>query len=169
MKPVECEFEAEVLVAVLQARWPDHVDDQLRAHAVGCAICSEVAAVAQAFDGSLEETRASVQLPDASRVWWQAQMRARREAVQAAGRPITAVQLVAFACAVGLLGACFGATSTWFQAALKRVASNAASFDGTAFLAAASTLFAEHGALVIGLVAVIFLVPTAVYVALAKE
>lgn len=169
MKPVECEFEAEVLSAVLQSRWPARVDDRLRAHAACCAICSEVAAVAGAFDGSLEALRASAQVPDASRVWWQAQLRARREAVAAAGRPITAVQLVAFACAVGLLGACFGATSTWFQAALKRFASNAASFDVAAFLTAVSTLFVEHGTLALGLVAVVFLVPTAVYVALVRD
>jgi hypothetical protein len=169
MKPVECEFEAEVLSAVLQSRWPDRVDDELRAHVACCAICSEVEAVAGAFDGSLETLRASAQVPDASRVWWQAQLRARREAVETAGRPITAVQLVAFACAVGLLGACFGATSTWFQAALKRFASNAGSFDVAAFLAAVSKMFVEHGALVVGLVAIVFLVPTAVYVALGRD
>jgi hypothetical protein len=169
MKPVECEFEAEVLGAVLQSRWPDRVDDELRAHAASCAICSDVVAVAGAFDGSLEEMRASAELPDASRVWWQAQLRARREAVKAAGRPITAVQLVAFACAVGLLGACIGATSTWFQAVLKRLASNAAGFDVAPFLTAVSTIFAEHGALVVGLIAIVFLVPTAVYVALGKD
>jgi len=169
MKPVECEFEAEVLGTVLQSRWPDRVDAQLRAHVASCPICSEVASVAGAFDGSLEALRASAQVPDASRVWWQAQLRARREAVAAAGRPITAVQLVAFACAVGLLGACFGATSTWFQATLKRISSNTAGFDVAAFLTAVSTMFVEHGALVIGLVAVVLLVPTAVYVALARD
>lgn len=169
MNPVECQFEAEVLAAVVQSRWPARVDDRLRTHVASCAICSDVAAVAGAMDGALDEMRSGADLPDASRVWWRAQLRARREAVQTAGRPITAVQLIAFACAVGLLGACFGATSTWFQSALKRIASNAAGFDGAAFLAATSTLFAEHGVLVIGLVALVFLVPTAVYVALGRD
>jgi hypothetical protein len=68
-----------------------------------------------------------------------------------------------------LLGACVGATSTWFQSALKRIASNAASFDVAAFLTAVSTMFVEHGALVLGLVALVFLVPTAVYVALGRD
>ena len=169
MNPVECQFEPEVLAAVIQSRWPERVDAQLRAHVASCSICSDVVAVAGAFDGSLEEMRASAEVPDASRVWWQSQLRARREAVAAAGRPITAVQVLAFACAVGLLGACFGATSTWFQSALKRLASNAASFDVAAFLTATTTLFAEHGALVLGLVAIVFLVPTAVYVVLARD
>ena len=56
--------------------------------------------------------------------------------------------MIAFACAVGLLGACFGATSTWFQSALKRIASSAASFDVAAFLTSTITLFVEHGAIV---------------------
>ena len=169
MNPVECQFEPEVLAAVIQSRWPERVDAQLRAHVASCSVCSDVVAVAGSFDGSLEEMRASAEVPDASRVWWQSQLRARREAVAAAGRPITAVQVLAFACAVGLLGACFGATSTWFQSALKRLASNAASFDVAAFLTATTTLFAEHGALVLGLVAIVFLVPTAVYVVLARD
>lgn len=169
MKPVECEFEAEVLAAVLQSRWPDHVQGELRDHAAACAICSEVAAVAVALDGAAEELRASAELSDASSVWWRAQLRARREAVAAAGRPITAVQVVACACAVGLLGACFGATSTWFQAALKRIVSNVPGFDGPAFLAAASTLLADHGVLVLAMVAIVFLVPTAVFVVLGRD
>jgi len=169
MNPVECAFESEVLAAVLQSRWPERVDSKLRAHAASCSICSEVVAVAGAFDGSIEALRASAEVPDASRIWWQSQLRARREAVQAAGRPITTVQVIAFACAVGLLGACFGATSTWFQSALERIASNTAGFDFAAFLTAAGTLFAEHGALVLGLVAIVFVVPTAVYLTLARD
>ena len=169
MNPVECEFESDVLAAVVQSRWPERVDAQLRAHAASCSICSDVVSVASAFDGSLDAMRASAEVPDASRVWWVAQLRARREAVEAAGRPITAVQVIAFACAVGLLGACFGATSTWLQSALKRIASNAASFDPEAFLTATTALFAEHGVLVLGLIAIVFLVPTVVYVALGRD
>jgi hypothetical protein len=169
MIPVECQFESEVLAAVIQARWPERVDAQLLEHSASCAICTEVLTVAGAFEGSLEDMRASAEVPDASRVWWVAQLRARREAVEAAGRPITAVQVIAFACAVGLLGACFGATSTWFQSALKRLASNAANFDAAAFLSATTTLFVEHGALVVGMIAIVLLVPTAVYVALGRD
>ena len=169
MNPVECQFEAEVLAAVLQTRWPERVDRQLREHAASCAICSDAAAVASAIDEGLDELRASANLPDASRVWYRAQLRARQEAVQTAARPITALQLVAFGCAVGLLGACLGATSTWFQLALKRIAANAAGIDRSAFLAAISMFFTEHGVVVMGLVALIFLVPTAVYFALERD
>ena len=81
MNPVECEFEAEVLAAALQSRWPERVDDELRAHVAGCAICSDVIAIARALDDAREEMRASASVPDSSRVWWLAQLRARREAV----------------------------------------------------------------------------------------
>src|SRR5262249_53669066 len=103
-KRVECEFEAETLAAVLQSRWPDRVEAQLRSHAVECAICADVAAVASAIEAEREEMRAAVIVPDSGRVWWMAQIRARREASETAGRPITAAQVIALACAVGLLG-----------------------------------------------------------------
>jgi hypothetical protein len=162
MKPVECEFEEDVLAAVLQSRWPERVDDVLRAHVAACAICSDVAAIAGAIDDAREEMRAAAVIPDSGRVWWLAQMRARREATKTAGRPITAVQVIALACAVGLLGACFGATSLWFQAALGRIESNLAGFSATAFLG-------QHGLIVLALAALLLLVPGAVYLALGRE
>ena len=133
MKPIECEFEAEALAAALQSRWPDRVDAPFREHVQQCVICSDVVAIAGAVDQDREEMRADAMVPDSGRVWWLAQMRARREAAEAAARPITAAQVVALACAVGLIGACFGATSTWFQgwfqAGLRWIGSSAAQRD----------------------------------------
>jgi hypothetical protein len=156
MQSVECEFESEVLAAVVQSRWPERVEPQLRAHAEGCVICSDVAAIAGVIDSAREEMRVSVTVPDSGRVWWLAQLRARREAAKAANRPITAAQLIAGACAVGLTGACFGATSAWFQAALKWLGSNFA-------------LLASHGALALGMAAVLFLVPAAAWLVLRRD
>ena len=169
MRRVECRFEPEVLAAVLQSRWPERVDAGLRDHVAACKICSDVAAIAGAFDEAGEEARACTAVPDAGRVWWLAQMRARREAVQAANRPITTAQLVAFACAVGLLGACFGATSTWFQWAFNRVVSGVSNLDATAMLTSGAGIVAEHATFVLGMIAIVFLLPTAVYFALGKD
>lgn len=169
MNPVECEFEADVFAAVAQSRWPERVEARLREHVAACGVCSDVAAVAGAFEGARDELVSCAAVPDASRVWRLAQIRARREAIQAAGRPITAAQVSAFACAAGLLGACFGATSTWFQAALGRVGSSVAHLDVGPLLSSASKLMVENGAFVLGMVAVVFLVPTAVYVALGRD
>jgi hypothetical protein len=169
MKPVECEFESEVLAAVLQSRWPERVDANLRTHAERCTICSDVAAIAGAVDDAREELRASAIVPDSGRVWWLAQLRARREAAEAAGRPITAAQVIAFACAVGLLGACFGATSLWFQSALRWIRSSLAGVDVKALLLSAIGLLVEHGALALAMAVVLLLVPTAVYIALGRD
>lgn len=162
MKPIECEFESEVLAAAIESRWPEGVDAQLRAHAATCAICSEAALVAGEIGDAREELRASAVVPDSGRVWWLAQIRARREAIEAAGRPITAAHLIALACAAGLLGACFGATSAWFQAALKWIASGSI-----------ASLLAGHAALVagvtVGVAAILVLIPAAAYFAVGRD
>jgi hypothetical protein len=161
MNPVQCEFEPETLAAALQSRFPEHVEAELRAHVAGCAICSEIVAIASVIEDAREEIQPLV--PDSGRVWRMAQVRARREAAEAAGRPITAAQLVAFASAVGLLGACFGATSTRFQAAL------AAGFHAKAAIPAAMGLIVQYGPLVLAMAAVFFLVSTALYLALSRD
>ncbi len=171
MKQIECSFEAEVLAAVLQSRWPERVDAELREHVKGCAVCGDVAAVAGAIESAREETvaYAPTSLPNSGQVWWKAQMRARREAVEAAGRPITAVQIAAFACAMALMGACIGATSSWFQAGLKWVSGEVAAFDPKALLPYATGMIAAHGLLVACMVAMVFVVPVAVYLAIGKD
>jgi len=173
MRKIECEFEADVLSAVLQSRWPDRVDPDLREHARTCTICSDVAAVAGAIECAREETAACAAipdtLPDSGRVWWKAQMRARREAVEAAGRPITAIQVAAFACAMALMGACIGATSSWFQAGLKWAWAEVSGFDAKAFVPYATGLIASHALLAAGMVAMILVVPVAVYLAIGKD
>jgi hypothetical protein len=154
----ECEFEPEVLAAVVQSRWPHRVDAELRSHAAGCPICQEAALVAGAIDAAREAEYAQVKLPDAGKVWWLAQWKARREAAQAAARPITITELIAVACTVGLLGACFGATSEWFQAALHWFQGAVSQID-----------FAQHALLAVGMGAVLFLVPAVAWLALRKE
>ena len=158
MKPTSCEFEGEVLAAALEARWPEGAGAQLREHASACVICSELALAVCAVRDDREELRASATIPDVGHVWWQAQLRARREAIAAADRPITIVQMIAFACAAGLLGACFGATSEWFQVVFKRFASNPL-----------ATLLGEHMMVGVGMAAVLLLLPAAAYFVMERE
>jgi len=169
MKRVECEFEAEVLSATLQSRWPDRVDSELRAHVASCTICSDVIAVAAVLEQGREDMQACAVVPDSGRVWWLAQLRARREAAQAAGRPITAVQVIALAAAMGLLGACFGATSKWFQSSLGWFGSSLAALKIPALLPSVLSLVAEHGALALAMAAIVLLVPAAVYFTMLRE
>lgn len=165
MKRVDCPFEADTLAAAVQGRWPDRVDCELRAHILGCEICTDVAAVAGALDNDRDELRSQVVVPDSGRVWWLAQLRARREAAQTAARPITAAQVIAFACAVALLGACFGATSTWFQAAVHTLSASVRDLDAHALI----PLLVEHGALAAAMLALFVLVPAVVYLTVSKE
>lgn len=161
MTPIECEFEPEVLAAVIQSRWPERADPQLRVHVADCQVCADVAAVAAAIENSREELRGVTAIPDSGRVWWLAQMRARREAVKTAGRPITVAQVLAFACAMGLIGACFGATSTWFQGWLRETYSSL----GPALMSA----MVEHGALTAAVAVLVLLVPAAVYLVVVRD
>ena len=132
VKLVECEFESDVLAAVLQSRLPD------ASARTRCGLCDLLRRCGHRRAPLTTPARKCAQnavVPDSGRVWWLAQMRARREATKAAGRPITAIQVIALACAVGLLGACFGATSLWFQCALRRVESALAGFSAATFVA----------------------------------
>jgi len=153
--PFECEFESETLAAVLQSRWPERVDATLREHIAGCPICSDVTVIAGVIEAAREEMSASVTVPDSGSVWRRAQLRARREAAEAANRPITAAQVIAFACALGLLGVCARAVF--------------AELDFGASLPAATTLMAQHGALLLAVGAMLFLIPAAVYLAMGRD
>jgi hypothetical protein len=129
----ECEFEADVLAGRLNAALVEHL--------AVCDSCREAAIVASALEQAAQEARTVAAPPDAAIVWWRATLRARREAARAAARPLTAMQVIAFASAVAFVGACFGATSRGFQAALaffsERAAPLAALVSGHAVLAGA--------------------------------
>jgi hypothetical protein len=163
MTSTECAFEEEVLAAVVESRWSETVDAHLREHAASCAICRDLVEVSSAIGEVRDQMPAPALIPDAGRVWWIAQLRARREAIKEAGRPITAAHVIAFACAVGLAGACFGATSAWFQAALRWLAS------GRDLVPSATALIVQHGAIAAGMAVLLFLVPAAVYLAMGRE
>lgn len=165
----ECGFEAEILAAVVQSRWPEQAEASLRSHAAECAVCGEVAAIAISMAEAREEARTHTGIPEASRVWWRAQLRARREAAKSAGRPITAAQVIAFACAAGLLGACFGATSTWFQAVVGGLISSASGLGLPQLGSSVAALISQYGAWLAAGGVVLLLVPTAIYLAFLRE
>ena len=99
----ECPREQEVVSAVSGGHWPERCDEELRAHAAGCPICAEVAAIAAALQADRGALWREAHVPPAGRVWWRAEMRARHEAARKAAQPITIAQAVAGASVVGLL------------------------------------------------------------------
>lgn len=169
MKFLECEFEADVLAAALQSHWPEQTDASLRAHVAACPVCSAVVAIAGSMEEAREEMRTQTRIPESGRVWWLAQLRAQREAAKAAGRPITAAQVIAFACAAGLLGACFGATSTWFQSVLAKLSATAAGLRIAELLPPAAAMITGYGFWLLAVGAVLLLIPTAIYLAFLRD
>ncbi len=147
----ECPMEADALFAAIHDQWAPG----LREHVAGCPVCADVAVVAGAVGVEAETAVAAVELPEAGRVWWMAQLRARREAAKTAGRPITAIQVLAFSAAMGLLGACFGATSEWFQ--------------GTVRWAGAIQLPWTTVAGIAGLAALVLVVPFAIVAVIGRD
>lgn len=169
MKPVtECASEEEVMAAALRGRWPERVPADLLTHLENCEYCRDLVEVAGCIAEAGEIMRDETTLPEAGRVWWVSQMRARREAIRTAGRPITAVQVAALGCAAGLAGACFGATSSWFQGALRWLQAKAGFWDtgvGPSFLAVLSA----HIFIALGILAALIVLPAVLVLALGRD
>jgi len=86
--------------------------------------------------------------------------------VLAANLPITAVQVVAFAVAMVILGACIGATSPALQTLVTSLWAKAADFHPLALLAAPGSL---HVALLLGALGLVLLVPTIYFFARSRR
>jgi len=100
-----CEREPDLVEALTSGRWPDACGEDLCRHAAACPVCAEVVLVAQALEQESTQARMEVALPTAGLVWWKAQMRARREAIDRAAQPIAIVEGLAWvSAAVCLLG-----------------------------------------------------------------
>ena len=112
MKHSQCDREQAVLDALRSGRWTSVWGDDLRQHAAGCAVCAEVAAVAQEFLREAELAQAELEppgarLPSAGLLWWKAQLATRRAAQRRAVEPIVWVERIAYALsAVVVLGFC---------------------------------------------------------------
>jgi len=109
MRVAYCEHETELVEALTSGRWPQACGDELRRHAGTCAVCWEVARVAQALEQESAQTTVEMMLPAAGLVWWKAQLRARREAAERADQPIAIVEGLAWVCGV----LCLLGTAVW--------------------------------------------------------
>jgi hypothetical protein len=103
MSRIECKYESEILDAVASGRWPDRLDAELREHASSCSICSELALISTMYRDEYASAMDQVRVPSAGLVWWKSELRARREAVRVASRPITLVSGIAGTCAIAVL------------------------------------------------------------------
>ncbi len=99
MNSTECAREQDVVEAMTSGAW----SEELRSHASGCKICSDVVEVVHALHCDYAAASQEARIPSAGLVWWRAELRARREAMHAAERPMTLVQAFGGACAAGVL------------------------------------------------------------------
>jgi len=117
-----CPHEQAMVDLVVASRWFDDSDDARRAHAAECRACAETLELARLLQDDQQALCAEAPVPSAGAVWWRATIRARAEAARAAGQPITLLQGIAAATAVGLFVALVGAWwrsvvsgGTWFE------------------------------------------------------
>ncbi len=83
MSDFSCDREQEVVAASRAGT----LGPELLRHAATCLVCAEVVAVTK-FLQNESRLESKLPLPDADFVWRKAQLRARREAVERATRPI---------------------------------------------------------------------------------
>jgi hypothetical protein len=158
----ECSHEDDVLSAVNTGRWPERADAELRAHVEACEICRDLIAVATAIS---ELDGAPVAVPDASRIWIAAQLRARADATRLAERPITVAQAIAFAAIVGMLGAVLGASLPWVHTAIASTKEALAHLDPRHIPVPLEfwTVVADHTGIAAAIVGCAMLMPVVLY------
>lgn len=142
----ECIREHEIVEAIMSGRWPEACDPDLRSHAMTCAVCKDVVLVASALHEERDSAVAASGVPSAGLVWWRAELRARREAVRVAERPMKWVYSLSAASAAGVAVALVGGMLPFVRQLL------------TAF-----TSLPELGLLIGGLATLIVVAPIALY------
>ena len=91
-----CVHEAEVTQALKEARWPQATEPALRDHVRDCATCRELVAVTQAMLQARTNAMQAPRLESPGALWWRADVRRRREAMQRMDQPIRLVERFAF-------------------------------------------------------------------------
>ena len=123
MTLIGCSREKDVRELVLRGQWPQAAGEELREHAAGCRTCSDLALVMQTFSAAKAEISAQdpvlPHLPSAGVLWWRAQLRKRKAAMEKIDRPIVGAQIFAFASVlvIALAFAAFEAKrgANWFS------------------------------------------------------
>src|SRR5262245_65548437 len=160
MNTPECRREQEVFEAVSNGQWPASADADLRSHVEMCAICKDVVEVAHALIHDNRLASDGVQLPSAGLVWWRSELRARREAMRAAERPLKLVHAFGTACGLGVFAALVMQLSPWTRQMARQMFATIADLSVSE---TAATLMQQHLPLVLGLGVLLVLAPVAVY------
>ncbi len=90
-----CTFEREVAQSLKDGHWPEGCAPELRSHVEGCASCSDLVLVTQAFQSTRSESAHELPAVSPGLLWWRAQLRRRNAAAERISRPITVAQTFA--------------------------------------------------------------------------
>ncbi len=174
----ECAHEREVLDLVLADRWPDRCDPDMVAHVDACDVCRDVVAVSLAMREDEARVEAEIVaasphhqsvVPDATLVWWRAQLRAHEDAARRAARPIAMVQGIGIG--IGLVAAVSVGRLAWPW--IRAYAAGASTSVADAITRSASTSTAAVASaplwLTLSIIAAVVAAPLALYAALGKD
>ena len=166
----DCAHEREVLDLVLTERWPEYCDAGTLAHVAECEVCADVVAVAMAMrEDQAQQPLESAPVPDATLVWWRAQLRAHEEAGRKAARPIAMVQGVG----IGIAGVAAFSLGRTFWPWIREYASSMWTSAATAASSAAAAMSADAAvswlAVTLAVSLVLIGAPVAIYFALGRE
>ncbi|PYP91584.1 MAG: hypothetical protein DMG65_07035 [Candidatus Angelobacter sp. Gp1-AA117] len=90
-----CPQEERVSAAIQAGQWPDACDPDLRAHAEGCRVCSDVVLVATALRRSYNSMLQAAQPASPGLLWWRAQIRQKNAALERVMQPVVVAEKVA--------------------------------------------------------------------------
>jgi hypothetical protein len=97
-----CPREKEVSALVLRGQWQGVCADELRAHVESCRACGDLVQVMQAFQAARAASAGAASPGSAGALWWRAQLRRRKAAVEQIGRPILGAQIFALSITIAI-------------------------------------------------------------------
>jgi len=92
-----CPQEKELAAALAAGRWPQACDAGLREHVAGCASCGELVLVMGALLQARSETVAAARLETPGALWWRAELRRRRNALERVRQPLAMAEKLGLA------------------------------------------------------------------------
>jgi hypothetical protein len=101
MSLLQCSRREEVSVLLAKGHWPAAAAVELRAHVEGCRGCSEMVLLTQVMRQAREDSAQVARLEPAGLIWWRAQLRRRRAAMESVSKPMWRAQI--FAVSVSLV------------------------------------------------------------------
>ena len=116
---MNCDRELEVWRAVDARHWPEHCDEELRAHVAACADCADVVEVASALSEEHAAAMRNAHVPASGAVWWRAQLRVRQDAARTARRAMYMIQAAVVFAALAVVAAIGG--FAWMPGVLAKV------------------------------------------------